>query len=115
MTETHVNSVGEYIARRRKALHITQVDLMNRLAKLGVERKPSTIANWETGQSPVPQELIPALARALEEPSPTTLYELAGVIDQLPGGQIVKLLKGQTPEFIERVERMIDAFLRSNE
>jgi transcriptional regulator with XRE-family HTH domain len=108
-------AVGRFIADKRKALHITQEELAQRLADLGVPRKSSTIASWETGQYPPPRELYEILARALEEPSAAVFYELAGVLAELPGGKIVQMLRNASQKDIDRVERMVDAYMKENE
>lgn len=114
MAVSRDNQVGQFIASRRKMLHLTQEDIAHRLAELGIERKSNTIANWETGQYEVPRELFEAVAKALEMSSPAMLYELAGVLDQIPGGVIVKLLKDAPQEEIDLAERLIRAMLNEN-
>lgn len=109
------NSVGVYIQQRRKALRMTQVDLSKELARLGYDRASTTIANWEAGEYPVPLELLAPLARALKEPSPVILYDLAGVLDQIPGGQIVQLLSDAPQEEVDRAERILRALLKNND
>lgn len=102
-------TLGDFIATRRRELRLEQKDISRRLKSYGVDRATTTIAGWEQGGN-VPPDLIPALAKALEM-SPVKLYELAGFLAELPGSEIVKLLDGLPPEEIERVERMLRAYL----
>lgn len=106
--------LGTYIAKRRKSLRLTQEEISQRLRNYKIERTAATVANWETGRQPVPMELIPAIAAALEEESPLVMFELAGILDQIPGGNIAKLLKGASPEDMQRIERMIKAYLEDS-
>ena len=99
------NGLGRYIAESRNKLHLTQKEAAER-----VNRAESTIANWETGHQKVPPEMFPALAQALGM-SLVKLYELAGMLAELPGSEIIKLLDGLPQEEIDRVERMLRAYL----
>jgi transcriptional regulator with XRE-family HTH domain len=114
MTNTQ-NSLGSFIVNRRYELRLTQEDLAKRLAELGLERTATTISAWENGRSPLPLELIEPLSKALEMASPALLYELAGLLDSIPGGEIVKLLKDSSQEEVDRAERIIRALLNENE
>jgi transcriptional regulator with XRE-family HTH domain len=105
-------TVGEYIADRRASLHLTQEDVAKRLGEYGQFRAASTIANWETGRQNPPIEVMASLAKALGDQSPSTLYMLAGIFDNVPGGGIVKRLTNVSEKDISRIERMIDAFLQ---
>ena len=110
-----MTTLGQYIAKRRGYLQLTQEDLAARLGKLGLPRAATTIANWEADRSPVPVELLNSLAEALEEPSPVTLYDLAGILDKIPGGDIVRLLRDVPIDDVRRVERMIRAYLQEKD
>ena len=103
-------TLGRYIAERRRTLRLEQKEVSERLGQAGMYRAPTTVANWESDRQTVPPELIPALAKALEV-SPVRLYELAGVLAELPGSEIIKLLDGLPQEEIDRVERMLRAYL----
>lgn len=103
--------LGEYIAQKRKGAGMTQEDLARILERLSVPRAASTIANWEAGRGSIPIEALDALAQALNEPSPAKLYELAGILDKIPGGRIIAMLHNASPEDIHRVERLIKAYL----
>lgn len=105
-----VRTLGDYIAARRTQLRLKQEEVSDRLKKQGVDRAATTIANWEGNRQAVPMELIPAIAKALED-SPVRLYELAGVLSELPGREIVKLLIGLPDEDVARIERMVRAYL----
>jgi transcriptional regulator with XRE-family HTH domain len=105
-----VRTLSEYIASRRNELRLEQKEVSERLKRLGVDRAPTTVANWESGRQVVPLELIPALARALEE-SPVTLYDYAGLLSELPGSEIIKLLDGLSDQDVAKLERMIRAFV----
>ena len=103
-----MSKLGDYIRERRRQLNkMTQVELSTKLGDLGEGRKAGTIANWETGRNDVPVSIIPALARALEEPSPFHLYDLLGVIDNIPGSQIVRALNSAPIEKIDRIQKYI--------
>lgn len=104
-------TLGQYIAARRKALNMRQEDLSNKLKQLGAYRAPTTIANWEADRQIVPAEMLDALALALEEPSPVHLYDLAGILCKLPGRDIIKILDRLPPEDIERITRLILAYV----
>jgi transcriptional regulator with XRE-family HTH domain len=95
-------------------LRLTQEDLAKRLADLGIERTTTTISSWENDRSPLPLELIEPLSKALELASPALLYEIAGLLDSIPGGEIVKLLKDAPQEEVDRAERIIRALLNEN-
>lgn len=106
-------TTGAYIAARRMKLRLTQEELSERLKGYGVDRAASTLANWEADRGSIPIEIIPALAKALEEPSPVTLYELTRVLENIPGNTIVKLLDGKSPTQIETAERIVRAYLEN--
>lgn len=114
LIQSNNSLLAEYISQRRASLHLTQKDLAERLKKLGYPRDATTIAHWEAKRYPVPLELIEPLSEALEEEAPDLLYELAGVLDQLRGGTIVKLLRNAPQEEIDRAERIIRALLHDN-
>jgi tetratricopeptide (TPR) repeat protein/transcriptional regulator with XRE-family HTH domain len=79
----------ERLAKRRKALGLTQHDLA---ALLGVRR--STVVRWESGETePVPW-IRPKLARALQVPA-SRLAELLGGGD--PGGSLSTRVPRQLP------------------
>lgn len=101
--------LGDYIAARRRALRLTQAEISERLQSYGVERSASAIANWETGKQSIPIEILPALANALEEQSVVQLYALAGVLANLPGAEIVRLLDRLSPAERARWVRIIEA------
>lgn len=107
--------LNEYITKKRKTLRLTQEEVAERLREYGVDRATPTLANWETGRQPIPIEVLPALAAALEETSPVQLYELAGILSNLPGAEIVKLLDGKSEAEIKRFRRMIEAFLEEQD
>lgn len=104
-------TVGEYIVKRRDQLRLRQADLAQRLTKLGYPRSANAISSWETNERPVPVELFKALSIALEEPSPLIFYELAGVLDDIPSGEIVKLLRDEPQEVLDRAEAVLRAML----
>jgi transcriptional regulator with XRE-family HTH domain len=106
-----MSTIGQYIAERRKALGLRQEDLAERLKTYGAYRAATTIANWEADRQAVPLEMIDVLSLALEERSPVALYDMAGVLTKLPGHEIIKALDGLSMEDVERVERMILAFV----
>lgn len=105
-------ALGKYIADRRASLHLTQEDVAKRLGEYGQYRAASTIANWETGRQKIPVQIIEPLAKALGEKSPSTLYMMVGMFDNVPGGGIIKRLVNVSEKDISRIERMIDAFLQ---
>lgn len=105
-------ALGTYIAERRKSLHLSQEDVGKRLGDYGNFKAASTVANWETGRQRVPVELLEPLAKVLGETSPTPLYMLAGIFDNVPGIGIIKRLANASEKDISRLERVIDAFLQ---
>lgn len=42
---------GEYLAKRRKALRLTQQEVSERLHDKGVDRSPQTVAHWENDRA----------------------------------------------------------------
>lgn len=108
-----MTELGTYIGERRRRLRLTQKEVSERLRSQGIDRDATTIANWETGRQEVPMELIPIIAKALED-SPVRLYELAGVLAQLPGSEIVKLLDGRSIEDVARIERLIRSYFEDS-
>lgn len=107
-------SLGDYIASRRRALRLTQAEISERLMSYGVDRSASAIANWETGKQVIPIEILPALAGALEEKSVVKLYAFAGVLANLPGADIVRLMDRLTDDERIRITRMIEAYANEN-
>lgn len=103
--------LGRYIAQRREELHLTQEELAKRLRLYGLERSSTSVAKWEAGGT-VPVEILGIIAQALEEPSPIRLYELAGILDDVPGSEIVKMLYDVPTEDLRRIERLIRAYLQ---
>lgn len=83
--------IGDYIRRRRKTIGLTQDELARKLG-----RASSTISQWETESEPVPMDMLKAISDALEEPSPVKLYDLAGVLADLPAAELVRMLDGAT-------------------
>lgn len=104
--------LSAHVGSRRRQLRLTQEEVSERLRQRGVERAASTIAHWEAGRQAIPLEILPDLAAALEE-EVVVLYELAGILDRIPGGEIAKLLKGAKEEDIETVERLVKALLQN--
>lgn len=103
---------GEYIKIRREALRLTQKDLSERLEQMGIDKAATTISSWEAGRGPVPVDVIPALAQALEEPSPLRFYELSGILDNIPGKEVVKLLENASLDDIQMVYELALILLR---
>jgi len=105
------NSLGEYIANRRRELHLEQTDLVERLKARGVNRAVTTLSGWEQGRYQVPVEFLPAIADALEV-SAVKIYEQAGILDNIRGHHILKLLDGLPDSEVAKVERMIAAYFQ---
>lgn len=101
-----MTDLGDYIQQRRKKLGLKQYELAQR-----VNRSASLVSEWETGNQDVPLDLIEPLATALEERSPLTLYELAGLLKDLPGRDIVKLLENMTPDQLHIARNMLRAMV----
>lgn len=97
-------SIGDYIRKRRKSLGLTQEDFGRR-----VDRTAPTVSQWETEAEPVPLDKLDDIVRALEEPTPVQIYDLAGVLARLPGHRIIKLLDGMSLEQVKRFEAMVEA------
>lgn len=108
MIAMQANKLGKYVADRRTALRLTQEEVVERLRQHGVDRAATTLANWEAGRQPIPIEFIPELAKALED-STVRLYEYAGILDKLPGSEIIKLLDGLSDDELARVEKVLRA------
>lgn len=108
------NELGQYIAKRRKRIGLTQEELAKRLDDYGEYRAASTIAGWETGKQPVPMEFLDILARALEESSPVQLYKHAGVLAKLPAAALIEMLDGLPLEDVKMVERLARAYLEKD-
>lgn len=96
--------LGDYIRKRRKSKGMTQEDFASK-----VKRTSSTVSQWENEIEPIPLEMLDEIARALEEPTPIRIYELAGILAKLPGHRIVKLMDGMSPEQVKRFEAMVEA------
>lgn len=105
-----VNKLGKYVADRRTKLRLTQEEVVERLRQQGIDRASSTLANWEAGRQTIPIEYIPELAEALED-SAVNLYDNAGILDKLPGSQIIKLLDGLSDDELARVEKVLRAMI----
>lgn len=105
-------TLGDYIASRRKALRLEQRELVARLKALGVDRAVTTLSGWEHNKQQVPVDFIPALAEALDV-SITTLYEYAGILENIPGREIVKLLDGLPEQEVAKIHRMIAAYFEN--
>lgn len=101
-----MTELGDYIQKRRKNLGLRQYEIAQR-----VNRSASLVSEWEKGSQIVPMELIEPLAKALEEKSPLTLYELAGHLKDLPGRDIVKMLEHMTPEQLRVARNMLRAMV----
>lgn len=101
-------SIGDYIRKRRKSLGLTQDDFAQRL-----KRTAPTVSQWETEAEPVPMDMLDEIARALEEPTPVRLYELAGILARLPGHKIITLLDGMSLEEVKRFEAMVEAMVKA--
>jgi len=107
-------TLGQYIAKRRRALRLTQQMVSERLHERGVDRSAQTVAHWENDRQDVPNDILPHLSIVLEEKSPIRLYELAGILKNLPGAEIVKLLDGAPAEDVERIKRMIEGYFKDS-
>lgn len=102
-------TLGSYIAARRKELRLTQEELSRKLDGLGTYRAPSTIAGWETNNQSVPVEILDTLAIALET-SIVKLYERASILSKLPGAEIERLMDVLPMHERQRVIRMVKAY-----
>jgi transcriptional regulator with XRE-family HTH domain len=105
-----MTDLGDYIQKRRKKLGYTQQELAER-----IKRSKSLISEWETGNQEVPMELIEPLAKALEERSPLTLFELAGHLKDVPGLDIVKDLEHLSPDQLRVARAMLRAMVNSQD
>lgn len=106
-------TLGDYIANRRRALRLTQQEISERLHSHGIDRSASAIANWETGKQSVPVDILPALASALEI-SIVLLYAKAGILANLPGAEVVKLMDKLSESERVKITRMIQAYTQEN-
>lgn len=72
--------IGEFIREARKAQKLTQKDLLDELAKRGIEYHVSTIGWWETGRTNPPvhdPNFVNTLAEILDVP-PDEIFRAAG-------------------------------------
>lgn len=106
--------LGAYIESRLDALNLKQQDLAELLTNRGLSRQPATISHWINGKANVPFEVVPILAEVLKLRSPLKLYELAGYLDKIPGGHILRLLDDVPMSEVLQIERMIKAHLEAN-
>lgn len=105
-------TLGEAIAAQRKALHLEQKDVAERLRSYGVDRAVTTVAGWENGNK-VPVEFIKPLANALEM-SPLELYELAGIAADLPNWGLLRLTDGLPEKELKRIESILRTLLEKD-
>lgn len=89
---TEPTELGKYIRQRRRALDLTQKELGERLAGMGIKRSEFAVSNWERGKQKPPIDVIPALARALEEQSVVKILDLSGILDNLPEPDLIRFL-----------------------
>lgn len=108
MTET----LGEYVKSKRNELRLTQEELAQRLENKGIQRTASTIAVWEAGRAEVPLEFINALAEALEESTPLRMLEIAGLLDNINGGDILRMLENASDEEVSRIRDVARVLLQ---
>jgi transcriptional regulator with XRE-family HTH domain len=106
-------TLGEYIAKRRKRIGLTQDDLAQRLKERGQYRATSTISEWEHDERPVPVDLFEVLSEALEERSPVRLFEAAGLLTKLPGAEIVKMLDDVPTEHLRVIHSLIKTYIEA--
>lgn len=104
---------GAYLAKKRKAIGMTQEELSAALEHRGLGRAASTVSNWEADRQLPPPDAIKAIAEILNESSPAQLFSLAGLLDNIPGKEIVLLLDGHDAADIETAERLIRALFQS--
>lgn len=106
-------TVGQFVAKRRKRIGLTQEEFSQRLKAYGENRGVSTISEWENGDRPIPVDIYSVLAEALELPSPVGLFEAAGLLSKLPGAEIVKMLDGVSTEHLRVIHSLIKAYVES--
>lgn len=106
-----MTELGKYIRQRRRALDLTQKELGERLERTGSKRSEFAISNWETGRQIPPIDIIPALARALEEQSIVKMLDLAGILDNLPEPDLIRLLETVSPVERKKIANMIKSYL----
>lgn len=108
-----LSALAKFIKTRRMELNnMRQEDLADRLRHFGVDRRPSTIANWETDRNEPDASIVPALAKALET-SPFKIYDLLGIIDNIHAAEIVRALNTAPTDKIERIEKYIEMVLKN--
>ena len=108
-----MSPIGEFIAKRRTQLRLTQQEVIDALHLHGIERSTATLSNWEAGRQPVAIELLPAIAAVLDI-SLLDLYEVAGLLKDLPGVEILKLVNRMSDADRQRIFRMIQAYDSQN-
>lgn len=97
-----------YIAQQLDRKGITRQDFAKSL-----DRDVSTISNWLNGKYDIPIEMLKEIAEALGEETPIKLYDLAGLLDGIPGENIVRLLNGVSTEHLRVMESLLRAYLES--
>ena len=107
------DNIAAYIKRRRQEERLTQNDISARLTQAGYKRAVGTIANWETGRTRIPEDILPPLALALNERSPNKLLELSGVLGRMRGAEVLRLLNGMSDSDIQFVEQMVKAYIEN--
>lgn len=102
-----------FIAQRRSELNLTQAELSEKLNDQGFFRAAATIATWETGKQPIPLEVLPQLALALET-SLATLYKLAGAFRTLPGAEVLEIIEKLPEKERKRLIALIRVYAEQN-
>lgn len=102
------NMLNVYIAEQLKRKGIAREDFAKSLG-----RDVSTISNWINGKYDIPLDLLREISEALGEETPIKLYDLAGLLDGVPGENIVRLLNGVPIEHLRVMESLMRAYLES--
>src|SRR5690348_1946058 len=108
-------TVGQYLAKKRKRIGLTQEDLSERIKKRGITKGVgvSAISEWENDDRPIPVELYGVLSEVLEMSSPVGLFEASGLLSDLPGADIVKMLDGVSTEHLRVIHSLIKAYVET--
>lgn len=102
--------IGEYIRAKRRALDITQDDLIDRLKQRGYTYSKSQLSNWETGRNDPPMAdtaFVHVLVEALED-EPLHFLAETGYLGDNDLAKLFKLSTPQTRDLIREFFRLTE-------
>ena len=108
-----MSSIGEYLALKRTQKRMTQQEVSDALKDRGIIRSASTVANWEAGRQTIGIEIYESLAEILSVDL-LEMYEVAGMLKNLPGADIFKVVNRMSESDRERIRRIVFAYDSGN-